>query len=331
MDLSAFEGKRILITGASGLIGRALVSSLLSANTENPATVIALVRTEEKARKIFSHLPDKNLEYCVCDICDLKPQNLKADYIIHGASRTSSKDFVDEPVETVTSSIIGTKNILEFARCNSVKSFVYLSSMEVYGTPLTEDKIYENSASNLNTMSARSSYPEGKRLCECLCASYSKEYGVPVKVARLTQTFGEGVDYYDGRVFAQFARSVIEGKDIVLKTKGETKRNYVYVGDAVSAIFKILLDGGDCEAYNVANEETYCSIYEMATAVVKEFGKGKCRVIIDETDSAEKLGYAPTLKMNLDTTKLKKLGWKPEVNLMQMYSIMIDYMKKSKI
>ena len=92
-----------------------------------------------------------------------------------------------------------------------------------------------------------------------------------------------------------------------------------------------MLDGGDCEAYNVANEETYCSIYEMATAVVKEFGKGKCRVIIDETDSAEKLGYAPTLKMNLDTTKLKKLGWKPEVNLMQMYSIMIDYMKKSKI
>ncbi len=203
--------------------------------------------------------------------------------------------------------------------------------MEVYGAPATDGKICENSASNLNTMSARSSYPEGKRLCECLCASYAKEYGVPAKVARLTQTFGEGVDYDDGRVFAQFARCVIESKDIILKTKGETKRNYVYVGDAAEAIFTILAYGNDGEAYNIANEETYCSIFDMATAVVKEFGNGKCKVIIDEAEDAVKLGYAPTLKMNLSAAKLKKLGWKPKVNLLQSYRIMIDYMKKTKV
>ncbi len=331
MELSVFAGKRVLITGASGLIGRALVSALLSEKTEEPVTVIALVRNEEKARKIFSGLPYGKPEYLVCDICELKPQNLQIDYIIHAASQTSSKAFVTQPVETVISSVNGTQSILEFAKCNPVKAFVYLSSMEVYGTPATDDKICENSASNLNTMSARSSYPEAKRLCECLCASYAQEYGVPARVARLTQTFGEGVDYDDGRVFAQFARCVIESKDIILKTKGETKRNYVYVGDAAEAIFTILAYGNDGEAYNIANEETYCSIFDMATAVVKEFGNGKCKVIIDEAEDAVKLGYAPTLKMNLSAAKLKKLGWKPKVNLLQSYRIMIDYMKKTKV
>ena len=88
-----------------------------------------------------------------------------------------------------------------------------------------------------------------------------------VKTARLAQTFGAGVTADDNRVFAQFARNIIAGEDIVLHTTGELSRCYCYTVDAIEAILFILLKGEDGEAYNVANEDTYCSIYEMASVL----------------------------------------------------------------
>ena len=327
MNLEKFEGSSVLITGASGLIGRALVKNLLLYKGKKAIEVYALVRNEDKARAAFFNLPHEHLHYIVCDVCKLLPDNLGINYIVHAASKTASKQFILEPVEVIANSICGTKHILEFARLNPVKGFVYLSTMEVYGTPAAEEKITEDYTSNLDTMSVRSSYPESKRLCENLCAAYASEYNVPTKVARLTQTFGEGVEYDDGRVFAEFARCAIEGKDIVLKTKGETKRNYIDVNDAVDAILTILLKGNVGEAYNVANESTYCSIYDMATMVAKEFGAGKVKIRIEDNGDAEKLGYAKTLKMNLSASKLVGLGWRPAHSLKSSYAEMIDYMK----
>lgn len=247
-------------------------------------------------------------------------------YIIHGASQTSSRAFIEEPIETITTALTGTKNMLEFARVNNVKGFVYLSSMEVYGSPLNDLKIDEKHGTNLDTMKVRSCYPESKRMCESLCASYSSEFGVPAKVVRLTQTFGPGVKYDDGRVFAEFARCAIERRNIVLKTKGETRRSYLYTEDAVNAILTVLYNGIPGQAYNAANEETYCSIYEMAKMVAGRFGDNSVKVLVEETNP-EKLGYAPVLYMNLDTTKLHNLGWKAKFNLESMYQNMIEDMK----
>ncbi len=253
-------------------------------------------------------------------------KNINVDYIIHGASQTSSRAFIEEPIETITTALTGTKNMLEFARVNNVKGFVYLSSMEVYGSPLNDLKIDEKHGTNLDTMKVRSCYPESKRMCESLCASYSSEFGVPAKVVRLTQTFGPGVKYDDGRVFAEFARCAIERRNIVLKTKGETRRSYLYTEDAVNAILTVLYNGIPGQAYNAANEETYCSIYEMAKMVAGRFGDNSVKVLVEETNP-EKLGYAPVLYMNLDTTKLHNLGWKAKFNLESMYQNMIEDMK----
>lgn len=313
--------KRVLVSGATGLIGQAIVKSLLRENEH----VIALVRSIERAKSVFGK-ENRNLEYIIGDICDIEPKNINVDYIIHGASQTSSRAFIDEPIETITIALSGTKNMLEFARINNVKGFVYLSSMEVYGSPLNDLKIDEKHETNLDTMKVRSCYPESKRMCESLCASYYSELGVPAKVVRLTQTFGPGVKYNDGRVFAEFARCAIEKKNIVLKTKGETKRSYLYIEDAVDAILTVLYNGIPGEAYNAANEATYCSIYEMAKMVADRFGDNSVEVLIEETD-AEKLGYAPVLHMNLDTTKLRNLGWKAKFNLQSMFQNMIEDMK----
>ena len=313
--------KRILVSGATGLIGQAIVKFLLKENE----CVIALVRSMDRAESIFGKA-NRNLEYIIGDICDIEPENINVDYIIHGASQTSSRAFIDEPIETITTALVGTKKMLEFARINNVKGFVYLSSMEVYGSTLSDLKIDEKHETNLDTMKVRSCYPESKRMCESLCVSYSSEFGVPTKVVRLTQTFGPGVKYDDGRVFAEFARCVIEKRNIVLKTKGETKRSYLYTEDAVNAILTVLYHGIPGEAYNAANEATYCSIYEMAKMVADRFGDHSVEVLIEETN-AEKFGYAPVLHMNLDTTKLCALGWKAKYNLESMFQNMIEDMK----
>lgn len=322
------RGKTILITGATGLIGSNIIRLCTKVNDTQgaPIHMIAQVRNRNKAEKLFG--TNVNLEYIICDIVDDLHIDSEVDYIVHCASQTSSRMFVEKPVETIEVAINGTKNILELAKRKNVKSVVYLSTMEVYGAPTTEEKINEQNETNINTMEVRSSYPEGKRLCEALCCAYCSEYGLPVKVLRLTQTFGAGVSYNDTRVFAEFARCVIEDKDIILHTKGETKRSYLDVEDAVNVIMTVLLKGENGQAYNAANENTFCSIYEMAQMVAKECAKGAIKVKI-ETDVDNSFGYAPTLKMNLDTSKLQALGWKPKRELKDMFSSMIKYMREN--
>ena len=144
-------------------------------------------------------------------------------------------------------------------------------------------------------------------LAENLCNSYSSEFGIDTCILRLTQTFGPGVEYHDGRVFAEFARCIVENRNITLKTQGKTKRSYLYTTDAVSAILKVISsDKHGCEIYNVSNEETYCSIYEIALMLVDLFENKKLCVKIEEQDISE-LGYAPTLKINMDTNKITQM------------------------
>ena len=114
-------------------------------------------------------------------------------------------------------------------------------------------------------------------MVECLCASYAHEYSVPVKIARLSQTFGPGVAYEDGRVFAEFARCALEQRDIVLHTQGHTVRSYCYTKDALSALLYILISGKAGEAYNVTNMDTAVSIKEMAELVCETIGSGKIK------------------------------------------------------
>lgn len=313
--------KTVMVTGATGLIGQALVRRLLSLD----CLVVAVVRNIEKAKTLFGK--DRKISYIISDVTELDVKEHDVNYIVHAASNTSSKAFINDPVGVINTSIEGTRRTLEIARLSNVKGYVYLSSMEVYGTPTTDEKIDEQHGSNLNTMAPRSAYPESKRMCENLCAAYASQYGVPAKVARLSQTFGPGVQYNDGRVFAEFARCVIENRNIILRTKGETKRSYLYTEDAVDAILTILLNGTIGEAYNVTNEETYCSIYEMAQMVANQCAAEKIKVVIKEEDIS-KYGYAPTLHMNLDTKKIRNCGWNPKYSFDDMIRNMITYMSE---
>lgn len=304
------KGTTILVTGATGLIGTTFVRALDYVNSVKKLNikVLALVRNEAKADERFTDItPHGMIRFIIGNVEHLPVIKEKVDYILHAASQTASKEFVQHAVETIETSVLGTFNLLKLAKEKQCKGFVYLSSMEVYGYPKKGHKVTEDEIGAMTPLDLRNSYPISKVMAEAMCCAYAKEYNVPAMICRLTQTFGPGVHYNDNRIFAYFGRCVKEKKNIVLKTKGETERCYLYTTDAVTAILTILLNGKPGQAYNAADESTYCSIAEMAELIAAD---GGIQVEYDIQPEAAN-GFPQTLYMNLDTTALRKLGWMP--------------------
>lgn len=314
------------ITGATGYIGSALINSLLKENPisdQTPKTrIIAPVRDLQKAFQMF---PD-GVVFLHADLADrhcveqLLQAGNEESYVIHCASVTKSAEMAAHPVEVIESIVNTTQNMLEFAKRARIKSMVYLSSMEVYGKIGCPDgyRIAEEEAGRgeIDLLNARSCYPLGKRMAENLCYSYYKEYGVPVKIARLAQTFGREIMETDGRVYAQFVRAVRNKEDIVLHTSGESMGNYCDMDDAVRGIMTILDRGRDGKAYNVVNEENTMTIRQMAELVADKVAGGKIKVAYEISDHNE---YAPDTGLRLSGRKLEALGWKPKKTLYDMY------------
>lgn len=313
----------IIITGSTGLIGSNLVNALAYNNQEKKLNLKLFlpVRNVDVARDRFGWTKAEIIPYTIGT--ELKIED-SVDYIVHLASPTSSEFFKSNPVNTMLVNIEGTRALLDWAKAHQIKKFICLSSMEVYGFPEKGHKVKENELGAFETMHSRNSYPIAKIACEALCNSYFNQFGIPTVVLRATQTFGPGVRYDDKRVFAQFMRCAIEKKDIVLKTAGLTERSYLYTGDAVSAIIVAMLDAVAGEAYTVANPDTYCNIKTMAQIVADEVASGRIKVQFDMVDDIKQLGYADTLYMDLDINKIKSLGWKPTIGLINMFRRMIQ-------
>lgn len=319
------KNSSIMITGATGLIGTELALDLMELNDEMQLGIrlLLMVRDENKLDKsLEKYVKSGNIKIITGDVADWRGTDEKTDYIIHAASITASRTMVEKPVEVIMTNVNGTKNILEYAKNIGAKSAVYLSSMEAYGFTETETLLDEDNIQYLNPLAIRSCYPESKRMAENMCVSYFSEYGVPVKIIRLAQTFGKGVKENDTRVFAEFARCAKSGEDIVLMTDGASKRMYLDISDAAAAIITVMLKGENGSAYNAANKDTYCSIAEMAEAVAKEIANGKIKVCFKK--SGNNSHFSPPHKLFLDTSKIEGLGWNAEIGLMQMYINMIE-------
>lgn len=331
MEFSSLNNSSILITGATGMIGQNIVSYIrnLNANEHTHIKIILHGRNEEKLNRLYkAYMDDPLIETVVCDVRDLTYDE-DVDYIIHTASITGgSKQHLEFPLRTLETAIDGSRRVLELAREKKCKGIVFLSSLEVYGfTGTTEKSIKENSGGYIDTMNPRSSYSEGKRISECLFTAYAKQYGLRAMVARLTASFGEGVSPTDNRVFAQFARSVLAGENIVLKSTGETVRNYCDALDVASALLTILDRGEAGQAYNVANKDTEISIKELAQAFINAYPDSGSTLVFDLKEDATKLGYNPTMRNVLDVEKLMNLGWKPQYSIEDMIRHLVESLR----
>ena len=334
LDWNCLKGKSLLITGATGLIGKILTLALLAADRKHSLNlqVYALVRSMEKAHAVFGDLANRTeMHFVLGDVVDPLILETPVNYVFHLASQTVSSEFVTHPVETIRTAVQGTANILALALDHGCEAVVYASSMEAYGdNGPREERTTEQELGYIDPLKVRSCYPESKRMCECMCACYASEYGVPVKIARLAQTFGAGVPKTETRVFAQFARAAINGTDIVLHTAGRSYGNYCYSADAVKGLLTILLRGIPGEAYNVVNEACTMRIAEMAALVSRELTGNAICTVFDIPENSSMYGYAPDVELKLSGQKLMSLGWQPDIapDMAAIYRRMIDSLRE---
>ncbi len=302
-------GKKLLITGASGLIGSAIIDVLLYCNRCKNAgiTIYAAGRSEKKIVERFQGADTDGLVFVEYDATQEISWNFSIDYIIHGASNASPEKYVNEPVDTMLANILGMNNLLEYAKNNQVRKVVYVSSSEVYGKLNHGMPLQENEYGQVDILSERASYPEGKRAAEALCAAYAKQYGIEVAIARPGHVYGPTAQETDHRVSSEFARIAAEGKNLVMKSAGTQLRSYCHCLDCATAILTVLLQGKTKEAYNISNKDSVITIRRMAELIAESAG---VKLLMDLPSEQEKNAFNPMDNSSLNSTKLEELGWK---------------------
>ena len=229
IDWESFRDKTVLVTGATGRLGMYIVEVLNKADIDwnLNMSIIALARSEKKLKQIFgASLQLPNIHTLVQDITEPIRWEGEVHYIFHTAGAASPQDFTNWPVDTIWGHVRGTRNVLELAREKKAQKVLYVSTVEIYGEWKSEEGIKEDDMGPIHCDSARACYPEAKRLCETMFASYEAQYGIAYVGVRLCHTFGPGISLEDGRAFAEFIKNVIDGKNIVLQTDGSAVRTY---------------------------------------------------------------------------------------------------------
>ena len=320
------RGSTALVTGASGMVPSYVLYTLLGLNDsmDMGIKVIALVRNEEKARRILGSVLERDdVELIAQDVSIPLEYDGDIDYIFHGGSAARPREHSAAPTATIRANLVGTFNLLDLAVNSHAKAFVLMSSSEVYGqVPAGTKSISETDYGYLDCLNPRSCYSEGKRAAETICASFKAQYGIDCKTPRFAHIYGPGLGLNDGRVQADFAANVFRGEDIVMNSDGSSMRSYTYVGDAVSGIFYILLKGSET-AYNVADSDNTISIRQLAEAFLASRPEKNLKLVMN-IDQSKKASYNPAAFIGLDNSKLKALGWAPKVSVAEGTARMIS-------
>lgn len=310
--------KTVLVTGATGFIGAYFVRALLEKSEKSNLNikVVAYVLEIEEAKKMFNkYLQNGSMSLLVGDICNPLSTDQKADYIIHCASNAAPSEYALYPVETMKINFYGTLNMLEYAKHVGASGFLYLSTIEIYGKIMGETVIDENTYGVINSVHTRSCYPLSKKACETLCVSYAEEYGVAVKIGRLSYIFGPGMRRDDSKIVSVFPECVANNRDIIMKSSGEQQRTYTYISDAITGLLTVLLDGKNGEVYNIGADICKTSIAEIANTLVALYPQKNLKVVFNPPTELEKRAFSQIGNAVMDTSKIKELGWSPQIDL----------------
>ncbi len=330
IDWECFRNKTVLVTGATGRLGMYIVEALSKADIDwnLNMTILALARNEAKLQTVFGEsLKLPNIHTLVQDIIQPVQWKEKLHYIFHAAGAASPQDFTDCPVDTLWGHVRGTYNILELAREKKCEKVLYVSTVEIYGEWKSETGIGEEDMGTMRCDVPRACYPEAKRLCETMLASYEAQYSIPYVGVRLSHTFGPGISLDDGRAFSEFIRNVINREDIVLHTDGSAERTYTYVADAIGAMLVAFTKGRD-SYYNIANLDNLVCIRDLAELIARldPWGKVKVRYANPE---GQKLSYLPFKLGIMNVNRIMELGWRPQVGLEDAFRYTLESFQQS--
>lgn len=323
------KDKSILITGASGLIGSFLIDVIMMSNSiyKTNCKIYAVSRNSKKLKQRFSYCDNSLVEFIEADVN--KPiifkENSKIDYVIHLASNTHPVAYSTDPIGTITTNIIGTQNVFDFAVEHNSTRCLFASSVEVYGENRGDVEDFdENYCGYINCNTLRAGYPESKRCGEALCQAYISQKNLDIVIPRIPRTFGPTLLKSDTKALSQFIYKGVNGQDIILKSEGTQFFSYLYVADTVSGLLAVLLNGNNGETYNIVGDSSDIKLKELANMVAEI---SKTRVIFDIPDSVESKGYSVVTKAVMNGEKIKALGWKQQFSLFNGIEHTIDILK----
>jgi len=312
------EGKSILVSGATGMLGSYIVETLAALNKgvlKNKCKIFALCRSEKKAKLKLLEDTLAQIELVIGDICDLTDFDEHIDYIIHTASPASSKAYGKDPIGTIDANVIGTKNLLKIADKSKSDCFVFISSGEVYGVTGDLRYIKESDYGYIDISDVRACYAESKRLAENMCVAWRKQHNLNAKIVRLFHTYGSTMDLNDGRVFSDFVNNIVNNKNIILHSDGSDVRALCYISDSVTAILLVLLKQTDSYVYNVGNPTQETTILDFANRLVNLFPEKNLEVIVDISQKSKEYISSPLSRHCPSIDKINQLGWSPVVDI----------------
>ena len=304
------KNKKILITGATGFIAGYLIRFLSALNTKNKLNIMltGTVRNLKEAKNKFKNDDLKILKLVEISILEEIKLKEKYDYIFHMASVSSPKLFEENPKNVVLPNTLGTINLLKFASTMDLQRFIFFSTTGVNGFVDDDMRpIKESEYGGLDPTKLSNCYLESKRMGENLCTAWHYQDNVPIQIIRPAITYGPGVPLNDGRSYADFINSVVNGKNIVLHSKGEAIRNFCYIADFIGGLFHVIFKGKIGEVYNVSSELEY-SIKQLALMLTEDIFKDK-NLSVDFDLNSNKYLRAEFNKTTVSTKKVRELGW----------------------
>lgn len=322
------SGKSLLLSGATGLIG-SFITDLIRFKNERDGLgcrVIALGRSIERLQARFPDAGD-DITFIQHDVADPYGEDTPhADFIMHLASNTHPMQYSTDPIGTITTNILGLKNLLDLAVDQGSERFLFASSVEIYGENRGDvERFDESYLGYIDCNTLRAGYPEGKRAGETLCQAYISQKNLDIVIPRLSRVYGPSMLMTDTKALSQFIKNGVNREDIVLKSEGNQQYSYTYAADAVSALLLCLLEGGCGEAYNISDEASDVTLKELAGYIAEHAGK---KVVFDLPSETERAGYSTATKAMLDPGKIKALGWRASYDIRAGLARTIDILRE---
>lgn len=265
------EGKTILLTGGAGFLGNFFVAvfSHLNKVLSKPIKLLVIDNYITGSNdNPHINVGDPNISFLTHDVRKPLPDDLRADYVIHAAGIASPAYYQKYPLETIEVAVNGTRNLLDFSLKNSVESFLFFSSSEIYGDPHPNFvPTPETYWGNVSSIGPRSCYDESKRLGETLCRVYHKHHSVPIKIVRPFNVYGPGMKVNDYRVISTFMAKGLRGEPLPVHDNGNQTRTFCYISDATVGFLKALLRGRNGEVYNIGNDQDEINVAALAKLI----------------------------------------------------------------
>lgn len=327
----AMSGDNLLITGGAGFLGYYLVQAPLAWNAANsdmpPISVTVHDNFARGVPRWLDQLDDANLRVIRRDVLSPLPADEPSfQWIIHAASIASPIFYRQFPIETMDANVDGLRLLLEHMRTRAdgddpVKGFLFFSTSEIYGDPdpasIPTPETYRG---NVSCTGPRACYDESKRYGETLCANFARQYGLPIGVARPFNNYGPGLRIDDGRVLPDYARDILNNRDIVMLSDGKATRTFCYVADSCTGYYLILGNAARYpgEAFNIGTDGPEIDMRELADRVVALGGElfgYEGEVVQRTSDDPDYLVDNPNRRCPIIDKARDMLGYEAEVGI----------------